>query len=343
MIVILHMCQNAPSESIDSQYFSTLPICLNHLPAYFSDNYLRRFGPVFPIERLAKNIRIQASRAFSSLQVNPFYASEIFPPTADFVLWSVCILNSRCFLIQHKVTATDTTADAPIRCLIPVADMFNHSSTANMSHEVNEDGSLSFLAARDILAGEELNLRYRDDNDAAPFLLNYGFLPQDSDMKIYFRVALDESSIRDGSRLRRAVESLGLNPSPDIALPASITHPLPALWIWLLRLKEMSEVQLSNFLSGQVEVSVHVESALWEEIKRTLESHRRWYLGENPSIMPPLNPPIHEHVEEGICFGHGMLICPTDDILDALPSRIRTEAQLIIAAAISEIEKSQII
>ena len=74
-----------------------------------------------------------------------------------------------------------------------------------------------------------------------------------------------------------AIESLGVAPSADIALPATAAQPLPATWIWLLRLKGMSEEQRASFLQGRVELSAAVESAAWETIKTTLTEHRDWY------------------------------------------------------------------
>ena len=206
-------------------------------------------------------------------------------PSLEFVRWATCVLNSRCF----ELSGIDK--EEPRKCLVPFADILNHSFSPTLSHEVDSDGNLIFKAARPIAEGDELTITYRSDKDACSFLLNYGFFPQDSDVsdgggpqgtrpnevRVYCRVAFDVDECVAGTPLYAAVQSLGIAPSADVALPASLEQPLPALWVWLLRLKGMDDSQRMGFIQGQVALSASVEEAAWDTIRSTLEAHRPWY------------------------------------------------------------------
>mmetsp|Transcript_30354 Transcript_30354/g.61807 ORF Transcript_30354/g.61807 Transcript_30354/m.61807 type:complete len:459 (+) Transcript_30354:93-1469(+) len=300
MICVLHQCKSLTDESSASTrdestndrmrilYFKSLPTSFSHMPLFFSEDTLQSFGPCFPLQKLTATMKKQAHSCLSFLQDLPMSSAfskdsslGCVAPSLEFVNWAVCCLNSRLVGVTNpsKVDEKDVLS----RRLIPFGDLLNHSFRPSLSHTVTSEGGLVFKAARDIAEGEELTLKYHDEVDADPcsFLLHYGFWPSSAaaEMRVFFRVAIESEELeRSNAALAPAIVSLGLNPSPDMALGASFTHPLPALWIWLLRLCGMSEEQRAAFTQGQVEVPVDVEREGWLTIRRELEENRRWYL-----------------------------------------------------------------
>jgi hypothetical protein len=289
MIVALHECKHAsnstnaevmPPNSIRATYFETLPLSFGHMPMNYPEEALNSFGPSFPLAYLANRLKLQAQQAFDILSNLDVLKSSPFSfPTKEFVNWAVCCLNSRCFELKGDKTQ---------RCLVPFADLLNHSFNPTLVHQVDENGTLIFLAAREIVKDEELTISYQSVNDSCSFLLHYGINPwcftddvnassSPRETQAYFRVSYEPEEVVEGTVLRSAIQSLGLSPSCDMALPATLSQPLPALWIWLLRLKGMSDAQRQSFVRGQVEVSVQVEAAAWQTIRETLTAHKKWY------------------------------------------------------------------
>jgi len=68
-----------------------------------------------------------------------------------------------------------------------------------------------------------------------------------------------------------------------MALGSTIQQPLPSLWIWLLRIKNMNDIQLNKFLLGQVEITMENEQNAWSIIRETLTDHLLWYDTYNQS------------------------------------------------------------
>ena len=208
-------------------------------------------------------------------------------PSTDFNCLRDCF--SSAFFSLPLVGVKESDPSPVSARLVPFADLLNHSFTPTLIHTVSETGDISLRASRDIEQGEELTLKYRDENDgdACSFLLHYGFWPcakscgasVSSEIRFFFRVKMDveELGVED-SALSRAIASLGLAPSPDMALPATESQPLPPLWIWLLRLKGMTEAQRISFSQGQVEVPFEVEQESWRIIRAELERCRAWYV-----------------------------------------------------------------
>lgn len=198
MIAILHSCASADAASARAAYFRTLPSDMTHTPMYLHEELLDAFGPSFPLAKLARNVQAQAARAHTAL-LKAF--GERPAPSLAFVLWATSCLNSRCFELAED-EPDDSSAGGggsgsgggdsseskahnsskPRRCLIPFADLLNHSATPTLVHKVMPDGSVAFMAARNIAEGEELTVMYRDGKgDACSFYLHYGFWPREGD------------------------------------------------------------------------------------------------------------------------------------------------------------------
>merc|ERR1712087_393069 len=78
--------------------------------------------------------------------------------------------------------------------------------------------------------------------------------------------------------LGMAMGSLGLPPSPDLAIPLSLVDPFPQSWIWALRLREMDEEQLQAFIEGQVKITGEQELRVWRLINKEIQRQVKWYL-----------------------------------------------------------------
>jgi hypothetical protein len=168
-------------------------------------------------------------------------------------------------------------------CLLPIADLFNHRFDPNVGTVFNPDHSISFIASRKLSKGEELFIKYGKAGDAISFWTRYGFYAHEGldAIPIYFPVAFgkdDQRQLENGvGALCDAIRSLGVQPSLEMALPATKDAPLPGLWIWLLRLKDMSEDQREAFAKGQVRIAQNVEAAAWSDISTTLTQAIQWY------------------------------------------------------------------
>lgn len=312
MVCVLHACKLAADsgdEGPRAAYYRTLPRDMRHMPLHYSPERLATFGPAFPLEKLTGAVRKQCVDMTAALKLA--YAqggNGVAPPTLEFVQWATCCMNSRCFELRSSDTpaaAAGATAASARRSLVMFADLMNHSFNPCLDHSVDPaTGIVSFRAARAIAVGEELALAYRMDDDACSFLLHYGFVPQklpasaegaaaegddskaaalvDESLRVYFRVTLPPSELEGGGAgaatpLHQAIASLGLNPSPDMALPATVAQPLPGLWIWLLRLKGMTDDQRSGFAKGEVQLTADVEAAAWAELRAALAESQDWY------------------------------------------------------------------
>jgi hypothetical protein len=309
MVCVLHACKLAADTGEDgprAAYYRTLPQDMRHMPLHYSPDRLATFGPAFPLEKLTGAVRKQCVDMTAALKLA--YAqggNGVAPPSLEFVQWATCCMNSRCFELRSSdapaeaATAAATVAAPARRSLVMFADLMNHSFNPCLDHSVDPaTGIVSFRAARKIAAGEELTLAYRMDDDACSFLLHYGFVPQklaategdeseaalvDESLRVYFRVTLPSSELGGGGEegaatpLHQAIASLGLSPSPDMALPATVAQPLPGLWIWLLRLKGMTDDQRSGFAKGEVQLTADVEAAAWAELRAALAESQDWY------------------------------------------------------------------
>lgn len=330
MIMALYDCKNAstilasttdgkvsdvsPSNSVRALYFETLPRNFSHMPMNYSDEVLDSFGPSFPLAFLARKLRKQSKQAYELLSSLDVLKKSTFSyPDEEFVNWAVCCLNSRCFELDKK-------------CMVPFADLFNHSFDPTLIHEIDsENGKISFRAARDLKENEELTIKYQKVNDSCSFLLHYGFTPDTKqEIQSYFRVSFSPEDVLQGTILTQAIQSLGLTPTADMALPATLSQPLPALWIWLLRLKGMNDKQRNSFMQGQVEVSGATESAAWLEIHQVLTTHMKWYDSFNETDDEV------RKAEEVMLSPHQVDVC-------VLTRSIRSNARQVIAAAISQL------
>jgi hypothetical protein len=314
MICVLYKCKLSAAskegdasataeERLQALYFQSLPTSFAHMPLFFSEQKLQSFGPCFPLVKLTATVQAQAQSCFSILQGIPAFGSDPAfggaPPSLEFVKWAICCLNSRLVGMAEssKAASSDEDEDVVNGRLIPFADLLNHSFQPTLLHSVTPEGDLVFKASRAIAEGEEFTIKYHGekDGDACSFLLHYGFWPspescssESSEMRVFFRVSLNvEDVARPDSALSAAVASLGLKPSPDMALPATRSQPMPPLWIWLLRLRGMSEAQRAAFARGQVEVPAEVEREAWLTIRTELEKYGAWYRDNAALLATP--------------------------------------------------------
>lgn len=172
------------------------------------------------------------------------------------------------------------------------------------------------VVRRTVQKGEQLCHAYQAKGDLVDFLFYYGFVPQSLDvsgeanaptalhdaMSLYVNVhytltsSSNESKDNDNSgagtilgnemqrsspQLAQALEALGFPVTPDLALPISVESPVPASWIWALRLQSMHEKGDTRALEGIAQRNsdfdaVHTQCAL-ETARSTIFSAREWY------------------------------------------------------------------
>jgi len=208
--------------------------------------------------------------------------------------------------------------------LVPFMDLMNHASTpADATLAVNVetvDGSIDVgpcviaRALRDLKEGDELCFSYRMQGEALKFLFNYGFVPKDAKDVFYLMVEYssptssstsssttisdclddtaeeqdeDEDKDKVDNLLGSALESLGLPPTKTIAIPMTDEDPLPELYIWALRVREMHlDVEerskcLSSFVSGEpLSLLRKHEERVWKCIAESIESAHEFYTDE---------------------------------------------------------------
>jgi hypothetical protein len=245
---------------------------------------------------------------------------ETFQKT--FLGWAYCCLTSRTFDLTPmsegpQEPKDDETASMEEHGLVPFMDLMNHASTPtdatlfvnveSMGGEKGEEGEdgeegeegeegivaeptmfVTARATRDLQEGEELCFSYRTAGEALKFLFNYGFVPDDAKDVFYLMVTYeDEESEQIDGVLAAALSSLGLPPTKTIAIPMTEEDPLPDLYVWALRVREMhldKEVReecLQSFVSGeQLRLLQRHEERVWNGIAKKIQESYYFYTEE---------------------------------------------------------------
>ena len=171
-------------------YVDTLPRDLSHLPLYWDEDKLRKFGASeFPEEIIRTKARIRSD--YDELLLlfrndNSFLRTFAFE---DFK-WARAQINARAFRIypEGHVDQDDLahgeacTNEALV--LAPVADMLNHRDVPNVvwSFDVHRNG-FTMTASEDIAAGAAVYDSYGSKNNLQ-YMKSYGFALPEADMEL---------------------------------------------------------------------------------------------------------------------------------------------------------------
>ena len=240
----------------------------------------------------------------------------------EFLGWAYCCLTSRTFDLTPmsegpQEPKDDETASMEEHGLVPFMDLMNHASTpADATLMINveplqvvveekgegveegvEGGTVSAAitamfvtarATRELQEGEELCFSYRTAGEALKFLFNYGFVPEDAKDVFYLMVTYDDDeSDHIDEHLSAALSSLGLPPTKTIAIPMTEEDPLPDLYVWALRVREMhldKEARLEclqSFVSGApLRLLQSHEERVWNGIATKIQESYNFYTEE---------------------------------------------------------------
>ena len=85
--------------------------------------------------------------------------------------------------------------------------------------------------------------------------------------------------------LMAAMQALGLPPTDQFALPASLEYPLPEAWIWILRIREMWRTarssgdvsSLERLAQGDFRVCTDHSAAATRAMAEELSASAAWY------------------------------------------------------------------
>ena len=138
-------------------------------------------------------------------------------PLADHV-WGRHLASSRCFRIE--------TARGSTRALVPVADMLDHGRVDARWSYVEADARFEVRAARDLAPGDEIQISYGPNGNAA-LVASYGFaIDHNADDEVLITVATPDGArhLAVGTRFDRrfelavAVAGSTVGPDDDAAL-----------------------------------------------------------------------------------------------------------------------------
>lgn len=122
-----------------------------------------RLLPPYAAE-LALGEKLRQSQFFATLNEVPFLSLET-RKNFDLAKWAYSVVHTRYL----------DMSDGDI-CLVPMADMFDHSAEPNAYIQFDEAGSCCAYAACDISAGEPLRISYGDPCNPSKLMARYGFL-----------------------------------------------------------------------------------------------------------------------------------------------------------------------
>ena len=229
LVLLHHRVITGTPEDHFADYIAALPNTYPGLPIFFSDEAVKALEyPPVTVEVIRRcrwliNFSGQVLAPFQQ-QINkndldPFSGVLI---DSNILGWGLAAVTSRAF----RPKGTQHPA-----CMLPLIDMANHSFTPNCKIMLSKGGELNMIAARDIVAGEQLCIDYGPwPNDY--FLLDYGFIvpdnPHDNVLLKFDRSLIEAakgignvpSQLRDDGTLlplpswqKKALESIGIDTS----------------------------------------------------------------------------------------------------------------------------------
>lgn len=145
---------------------------LNSLPRYFSNgasmtpfcfDCLPRFAGY-----LAQYERIKYIQYSQALKTVPFLSEET-KANKELTKWAFAVVYTRGL----------ATPDGDF-CVVPMADMFNHGTEAEIEIRYDEEGNAYAYTTRDVPAGSPLRISYGDPTNPSFLLARYGFLDESS-------------------------------------------------------------------------------------------------------------------------------------------------------------------
>ena len=284
----------AATSTLHSEYIATLPGAddFAHLPSNWSQARVDAFGPLVSqmlqsfINRFDGEIQSLYEELVPVVKHLVETCPDLFPVecieciaeedgifSINFVKWSMCNTNSRCFDLNAYNTEVQEQDSAYLPGLVPFIDLCNHSFEASLAISVERDDEsigdgdnrvIVARATRDLTQGDELTLNYHGNGqEVIHYLFYYGFVPDKNVQHIvYYHTTFDltnttttittlpnnnddDDDDRETDRaqyadtLLDALQIMGLPRTDQFALPAVIEDPLPAAWIYLLRFQEL--------------------------------------------------------------------------------------------------------
>jgi hypothetical protein len=100
-------------------------------------------------------------------RVSPDYISQQTKTDSVAILWAFNVVFTRCW--------SKSPDDVQI---VPMADMFNHASSANVEVKYDGDGNCQVILTQDVQPGEPLCLSYGNPTNPSRFLSTFGFLDE---------------------------------------------------------------------------------------------------------------------------------------------------------------------
>lgn len=275
ILLLLHACSTSANSFLQI-YIKSLPAAFPTMPIYWTKRQREQCGPGSMVASLQERMTVEIQTTYEQLLPIVNESKHLFDSerwTSDFCAWAFCCLNSRTFSLS--VGSSEIKEDM----LIPFYDMMNHSMDYNVQVcaeqlKPEEKKKITLVATSDIKAGGELRNCYRH-GDNSQMLVYYGFAIANNPYDVIFVRVKYKGEI--SMILGMAMGSLGLPPSPDLAIPLSVADPLPQSWIWALRLREMDEEQLQAFIGGQVKITGKQELQVWRLINKEIQRQIKWY------------------------------------------------------------------
>lgn len=302
-------------------YSRSLSDDFSYMPYHWDTGQVERLGPLLGpmVASMASRLRgeVQDAHEHAAAILTQWVHAEpdTFPQelrerlSLEWTAWAFLNFNSRAYNFSEAEVGDGCERLAG---LVPYSDFGNHAGSVEAvnvtitldSHE--QEPCITAVVRRSVRQGEQLCHAYQAKGDLVDFLFYYGFVPQSLDvsgeasapatlhnaLSLFVSVhyggggggsseAKEEGLDQSAPLLARALAALGFPVTPELALPISVESPVPASWIWALRLQSMQEKGDAPALERIAQRNsncgaVHTQFAL-ETARSTVSSARAWY------------------------------------------------------------------
>merc|ERR1719343_1315523 len=161
-------------SGIDSPWY----YWLNSLPRYFSNgsSMTHLCSDLLPplVGNLVSLERVRFRQFFRALK-NVDCLSDDTRSDKALAKWAFAVVYTRSVLLSPD--SEGSYRDVQV---VPVADMFNHGTEAEVELRIDQEGNCVVVTTRDIVSGSPLRKLYGDPTNPSHLFARYGFLDEDT-------------------------------------------------------------------------------------------------------------------------------------------------------------------
>jgi hypothetical protein len=216
-------------DSFYYPYLSTIPLDLSHLPLFWGEQKLEKFGSSeFPEDILASQRRLDDE--FDELKIlfrtNSDYGYFATTYTRSDYRWARAQINARAFRVYpegYVSESTDTVCSNEMLVLAPIADMLNHRPVPNVAWTFSPFlQGFTMTATHSISIGEAVYDSYGKKSNYQ-YMKNFGFAIKDAPATVelsFYRPDLVDTCMQSAGPLGSSPTPLSFGKGKCWLLPA---------------------------------------------------------------------------------------------------------------------------